>query len=94
MKRLINLEHIDHIITEIMLIRAMVTDERTSNRLSALLEFVEIALLDPDRDIRNEIKRNVYQKIKQAKDQTEAGAWHEVYQNINKAFSRRKENTE
>ena len=88
MKRLIDLEHIDHIITEIMLIRAMAADERTSNRLSALLEFVETTLLDPDRDTRNEIKRNVYQKIKQAKDQTEAGAWHEVYQNINKAFSK------
>jgi len=91
MKRLIDLEHIDHIITEIMLIRAMAADERTSNRLSALLEFVEIALLDPDRDTRNELKRNVYQKIKQAKDQTEAGAWHELYQNINKVFSERKE---
>jgi len=94
MKRLVDLEHIDHIITELFYIRAMSDDERVNNRLSELLHFVEEFLLDPDRDIRNEIKRNVYQKIKQAKDQTEAGAWHEVYQNINKAFSRRKENTE
>jgi len=91
MKRLIDLEHIDHIITEIMLIRAMAADERTSNRLSALLEFVETTLLDPDRDTRNEIKRNIYQKIKQARNQEEAAAWHEVYQNINRAFSVRKE---
>jgi len=91
MKRLVDLEHIDHIITELFYIRAMSDDERVNNRLSELLHFVEEFLLDPDRDIRNEIKRNVYQKIKQAKDQTEAGAWHEVYQNINKAFSRRKE---
>ncbi len=91
MKRLVNLEHIDHIITEIMFIRGMVADERTSNRLSILLEFVETALLDPDRDTRNEIKRNIYQKIKQAKNPDEAKAWHEVYQNINRVFSERKE---
>jgi len=91
MKRLIDLEHIDHIITEIMLIRAMAADERTSNRLSALLEFVETTLLDPDRNTRNEIKRNIYQKIKQSKNPDEAKAWHEVYQNINRAFLGRKE---
>jgi len=91
MKRLIDLEHIDHVITELMLIRAIVADERVHSRLSDLLEFVEIALLDPDRDTRNELKRSVYRKIKEAKNPDEAKAWHEVYQNIDKAFSQKKE---
>jgi len=88
MKRLIDLEHIDHIITEVMLIRAMITDERINNRLSDLLHYVEEFLLDPDRDTRNEIKRNIYQKIKEAKNPDEAKTWHEVYQNINRVFSK------
>jgi len=91
LKRLIDLEHIDHVITELMLIRAIVADERVHSRLSDLLEFVEIALLDPDRDTRNELKRSVYRKIKEAKNPDEAKAWHEVYQNIDKAFSQKKE---
>jgi len=74
-----------------MLIRAIVADERVHSRLSDLLEFVEIALLDPDRDTRNELKRSVYRKIKEAKNPDEAKAWHEVYQNIDKAFSQKKE---
>jgi len=91
MKRLIDLEHIDHVITELMLIRAMITDERVHNRLSDLLEFVEIALIDPDRNTRNELKRSVYRKIKETKDQEEAAAWHKVYKQIDKAFSEKKE---
>jgi len=90
-KRLIDIEHIDYIITELMFIRGMVTDGRAHDRLSELLEFVETDLLDPDRDTRNELKRSVYRKMKNAETPEESKAWHEVYQNINKVFSQKKE---
>lgn len=85
-KRVIDFKDIDYLRTELMYIRAMLSDEKADSRLTDLIDFVEEAMVDPDRDTRNEIKRDVYQKIKQAKDQDEANAWHKVYKQVDQVY--------
>ena len=86
MRRVIDFKDIDYLRTELMYIRAMVSEEKTNNRLTDLIDFVEEAMVDPDRDTRNEMKRDVYRKIKQTKDQDEAEAWHKVYKQIDQIY--------
>jgi len=85
-KRVIDFKDIDYLRTELMYIRAMLSDEKADSRLTDLIDFVEEAMVDPDRDTRNEMKRDVYRKIKQTKDQDEAEAWHKVYKQIDQIY--------
>jgi len=85
-KRVIDFKDIDYVRTEIMYIRAMSEDEKVRDRLADLLDFVEEALVDLDRDVRNEMKRDVYKKIKGTKDKDEADAWYEVYKQIDAEY--------
>jgi len=85
-KRVIDFKDIDYVRTEIMYIRAMSDDDKVRDRLTDLLDFVEEALVDPDKDTRNEIKRDVYKKIKSAQNNEEANAWHEVYKQIDQSY--------
>jgi len=86
MKRLVDYKDIDYIRTELMFLRAMVADGVLEERISDLYDFVETALVDTDRDTRNEMKRDVYKKIKAAQNEEEAAAWYEVYKQIDQVY--------
>jgi len=86
MKRVIDFKDIDYIRTELFYIRAMSDDDKVRDRLHGLLEFVEEALVDSSRDIRNEMKRDVYKKIKEANNKDEADKWYEVYKKIDQHY--------
>ena len=84
--RLIKIEHLDHIQLELMQIKAMLEDEKARDRISELMNFIENDLFDPSRENRNEIKRDVFKKMKAAKTSEESAKWYEVYQLIDKTF--------
>lgn len=86
MKRLVDYKDIDYIRTELMFLRSMAADGALQSRISELYDFVEEALVDADRDTRNEMKREVYKKIKAADNPEEAEAWYEVYKQIDKTY--------
>jgi len=88
-KRVIDFKDIDYIRTELFYIRAMSDDDKVRDRLHGLLDFVEEALVDHSRDIRNEMKRDVYKKIKEAKDKDEANKWYEAYKQIDIVYPKK-----
>ncbi len=80
-KKLIEWDHIAYVYDELWELKAQtINNLKIYNRISELLKYIEDNF--EDKENLNEIKRDVYMKIKTAKTAEERQQWYEIYQEL------------
>lgn len=81
MKKLVEREHIKHIINEIHEIRDYVPCH-LKNRLSELEIFIDNNVYNNSKETKNEFKRAIYKRMKNAATPAENKVWYEFYKTV------------
>lgn len=86
MKKLVEREHLQYVADELKEIKSQVPPE-AQERISNLLIFLESNVLHHDQDSKNEFKRAVYKRMKEAKTEEENRHWYEFYKSLDDMFA-------
>ncbi|MBT9145878.1 MAG: hypothetical protein DDT42_01755 [candidate division WS2 bacterium] len=81
-KKLIEWDHIAHVYNELWTLKALTSNTKAYNCVSRLLEYIEDNIVQEEKEHHNEMKRDVYRKIKTAKTTEEQQQWYKVYQEL------------
>lgn len=80
-KKLVDREHLKHLESELFYIR-LSAPSILQERIGKLIEYVNENIIQPDQDTKNEFKRVIYKRMKDAPTQEESSKWYEIYQSL------------
>lgn len=80
-KKLVEREYLNHLATELFFIKLQASGH-LQERIENLMKFIEDNIIQEDLESRNEIKRVVYRKMKEAKTPEENQQWYEYYKSL------------
>lgn len=85
MKKLVEREHLQYVSSELYYIKLKAPAE-LSDRIEALLKYIDDHVLQPDQDSRNEFKRVIYRRMKEAGTAEESRQWYDFYKSLDDTF--------
>lgn len=85
-KKLVEREHLQYIAQELHSIKLQ-TPSPLYERIDELLKFIEGSIIQSNQDSKNEFKRVIYKRMKEAQTPEENRKWYEFYKSLDDTFS-------
>lgn len=78
-KKLVDREHLDYLGQELFYIGLA---HQTDERIQSLIQYVNDHIIQRDQEEKNEFKRAIYQRMKNATTQEESQQWYDLYKSL------------
>lgn len=87
MRKLVERDHINYLVSELFYIKLQAPG-KLQERIQDLIKFIEDNIVQGDQDSKNEFKRVVYKRMKEAKTPEENRQWYDFYKSLDNTFER------
>lgn len=84
-KKLVDRNHLHYLAAELWNIK-LYAPVALQERIEGLIQYVDENIIQQDQDSKNEFKRVVYKRMKEATTEEESKQWHELYKRLDDTF--------
>lgn len=92
-RKLVDREDLQYIIDELFFIKLQ-APEQLQNKIDVLVKFIDCAVLESDKENVNELKREFYKSMKEAKTPEVNKRYYEMYKSLDKLLANNKNRNE